>query len=367
MQKFDLKSRGALFLILILVVAIVVFIVGHIKEPQAKKELNLLCWVGYEERAMLEPFEKKFNVKVNYKTFVGGDQMFALFTQSKGTYDVVVADPEYIEKLHAIGRLAELSPADYNFEDYFEPFKKFPLCWINGKLYAVLLRFGSNGFVYNTKYLTPNDVRSYKILWDPKLKGKIGIWDWYLPSMGVLSRAMGNAEPYNISNEQFTELKNRLMELRPQVAAIHSGPPEMLSALANEQTWIVPAGGEWVAAILQQQGKPIDWTVPDEGGVMWIETLVIPNDAPHPDVAKKYIQWMQTPEAQALLTQREAYNSNVPNKKAYDLLTEQQKNTLKVHNEEEVLALIKKLSVRRLPINQSEKDWQDVWQEFKAR
>ena len=292
--------------------------------------------------------------------------MFALLTQSKGTYDVAVVDPEYIEKLHAAERLSELNPADYNFDDYFEPFKKFPLAWTNEKLYAVLVRWGSNGLVYNTKYLSEEDVKSYRILWEPKVKGKIGIWDWYLPSMGVLSRAMGNAEPYKISDEQFTALKKRLMELRPQVAAIHPNPPEMLAALANEQTWIVPAGGEWVAAILQQQGKPIDWTVPDEGGVMWIETLVIPNDAPHPDIAKKYIQWMQTPEAQALLTQREAYNSNVPNRKAYNFLTEQQKNTLKVHTEEEALALIKKLSVRRLPINQSERVWQDAWQEFKA-
>ena len=184
--------------------------------------------------------------------------------------------------------------------------------------------------------------------------------------MGVLSRAMDNIEPYNISNKKFSILKKHLMALRAQEPAILSGPQEMVSALASEQVWIIPAGGEWIAGILKQQGKPVDWTVPEENGVMWIETLVIPNDAPHPDIAKKYIQWMQTPEAQALLTQRNAYNSNVPNKKAYNLLTEKQKDTLKIHNEEEALALIKKLSIRRLPINQPEKVWQDAWQEFKT-
>lgn len=178
MQRSNLRKWAILFFGFVLVV----FIFGCARKPEPMKELNLLCWVGYEERAMIEPFEKKFNVKVNYKTFVGGDQMFALFTQSKSTYDVVVVDPEYIEKLHATGRLAELNPADYNFDDYFDPFKKFTLSWIDGKLYAVLVRFGSNGLVYNTKYLTAEDVKSYKILWDPKVKGKVGIWDWYLPS-----------------------------------------------------------------------------------------------------------------------------------------------------------------------------------------
>jgi spermidine/putrescine transport system substrate-binding protein len=315
---------------------------------------------------MLAPFEKTFNVKVNYKTFVGGDQMFALLTQSKGQYDAVVVDPEYVEKLHAAGRLSELTQSDYKFDDYFQPFQRFPLCWINDKLYAILVRFGSNGLVYNTNHVTAEEAKSYKILWDQKVKDRVGIWDWYLPSMGVLSCSMGNKEPYAITDAQFGALKQRMMELRPQVKAIHPKPPEMIAALANEETWIVPGIGEWIAAILKQQGKPIGWTVPDEGGVMWVETLVIPNDAPHPDAAKQYIQWMQTPEAQALLTQRDAYQSNVPNKKAYDILTSPQKDTLKVHNEQEALELINKLSVRRLPVNQTEKQWQDTWQQFKS-
>ena len=104
-----------------------------------------------------------------------------------------------------------------------------------------------------------------------------------------------------------------------------------------------------VAAILQAQGKPIDWVVPEEGGIMWSETLVVANDAPHPDVARQYIQWMQTPEAQALLTQREAYYSNVPNKKAYELLPDSHKDILKVHNEQEAMALLDRISVRTLP------------------
>jgi spermidine/putrescine transport system substrate-binding protein len=316
---------------------------------------------------MLEPFEKTFNVKVNYKTFVGGDQMFALLTQSRAQYDAVVVDPEYVEKLHAAGRLSELTPTDYRFDDYFQPFQRFPLCWINGKLQAILIRFGSNGLVYNTNHVTAEEAKSYKILWSEKVKNRVGIWDWYVPSMGVISRFLGNQEPYAINDEQFRTLKQRMMELRPQVKAIHPKPPEMIAALGNEETWIVPGIGEWIAAILKQQGKPIDWTVPDEGGIMWVETLVIPNDAPHPEVAKQFIQWMQTPKAQALLTQREAYQSNVPNKKAYDILTAAQKDTLKVHNEQEALELINKLSVRRLPVNQPEKQWQDAWQEFKSK
>ena len=99
---------------------------------------------------------------------------------------------------------------------------------------------------------------------------------------------------------------------------------------------------------------------------MWSETLAIANDAPHPDIAKLYIVWMQTPEAQALLSQRDAYYSNVPNKKAYDILSASHKDILKVHDEAEAVTLLNKLSLRELPKNQTESTWQDVWERFKT-
>ena len=329
-------------------------------------ELNLLCWTGYEERSLLDVFEKEHGLKVNAKTFIGADAMFSLLTQSKGIYDIVVVDPEYIEKLHSAGRLAPLSAADYDFTNYLKELRDFPLCYIDEKMYAILVEYGANGLVYNTAHLTPDDVRSYDVLWHPKVKNRVGIWDWYLPSMGVVSCSLGHADPYDITDTQFDAIVGRLKSLRPQVRAIHPSPPEMLSALANEETWIVPGGGEWVAAILKQQGKPIDWVVPDIGGVMWMDALCIVNDAPNVEAAKAYIRWMMTAEAQSLLSQKQAYQSNVPNMKAYGLMPQSHKDRLRVHNAEEARDLINKLHVRSLPINQAERQWQEAWEKFKA-
>jgi len=332
----------------------------------AEKEMNLLCWPGYEESKLISIFEKKYGVKVNYKVYIGGDQMFSIFTHSHEQYDVVVSDSEYVAKLLAADRISALDPGDYDFSSYFEPFKHFPPVYLGGKLYGVLVHWGSNGLVYNTTQMTKEEATSYSILWDQKMKGHVGIWDWYLPSMGVLSRATGNADAYQISDGAFAAFKAKLMSLRPQVGAIFPTPPEMLSALANEEAWIVPAGGEWVAAVLQAQGKPIDWSVPKEGGILWSEALTIAKDAPHPTIAKLYIQWMQSPEAQALLSQAGAIQAQVPNAKAYDLMPANHKAELKVANASDALALLSRLSIRTLPQNQSEGVWQDAWSSFKA-
>jgi spermidine/putrescine transport system substrate-binding protein len=329
-------------------------------------EINLLIWSGYEQPELIEPFAKKYGVKVNYKTFFGGDAMFALLTQSKGVYDAVIVDPEYIQKLHALGRLQPLDPAEFDTSAYFEPFRKFPLSWIDSKFYAPVIEFGSMGIVYNTKHLTEAEASSYAILLDPKVKGRVGVWDWYLPIMGVVSRSLGNQKPYDISDAEFEALKRRLAELRPQIRAIHGSFPEQMTSLANEDTWIVPGGAEWAALALKAQGKPYDWTIPKEGGVMWVDTVAIPTDAPHPELGKLYIKWMMSPEAQAALSQKRAYASYVPNQKAYELMTAEHKKLLKWTTAPEIEAMVAKLSVRTLPVRQTEKTWQDAWEAFKA-
>lgn len=331
-----------------------------------ERQVNLLLWSGYDHPTILEPFEENSGITINYKTFIGGDQMYSLLTQTPSEYDVVVVDPEYIQKLQANDFLAPLDPTEFDFSRYFTSFQNLPICWIDDQMFAVVVEYGSLGLVYNTERIATADARSYSVLFDPAMKGRVGMWDWYLPIMGVLSRSLGNEHPYQISDSEFERLRERLFEIRPQVGSIHETFPELMTALASGEVWIVPGGAGWLASALQAQGEPIDWLVPEEGGVMWMDTVAIPRQAPHPNEGKEFIRYMMTAKAQAALSQKPAYHSNVPNRDAYALLPDEHKDRLRVHNEAEVLALLSKIAVRRLPVNQSEKQWQDAWEAFKT-
>jgi spermidine/putrescine transport system substrate-binding protein len=360
-----MKTRSW-YLIASALVILIAIVAWQKFSPANERVINVLCWPGYDEPELNQPFEQKYNVKINFKTYVGGDQMYALLSQSKGVYDAAVVDAEYVVKLNAIGKLSVLDPANYDLSDYFPPFQHFVLAVQNGKQYAIVTRWGSNGLVYNTKYITESEANSYAVLFAEKMKGRVGIWDWYLPSMGVISKGLGFQDAYSLTPDQFSQLQDQLRRLRPQVAAIYGTLSEMTTALANEQAWIIPAAGAWVAAVLQGQNKPVDWSVPKEGGVMWTEALTIPADAPHPDLAKLYVQYMITPQAQALLAERQVGHNNVPNRKAYSLLTVEQRKELKILSDQDALDLIARLSVRQLPTNQTESQWQAAWEQFKA-
>jgi hypothetical protein len=160
--------------------------------------LNLLCWPGHADAAVVKPFEDKYHVKVVAKEYVGGEAMLALMNQSP-----------------------PLNPADYPFADFWPEFQKFEGHWLDGKLFSVITRFGYLGLGYRTDMLSADDVKSYKILWDNKVKGKVGFFDWYLPSMGCLSLYNGNRPPYDISDAAFGKLKQSLFSLKPQSAGFY--------------------------------------------------------------------------------------------------------------------------------------------------
>lgn len=329
--------------------------------------LNLLAWSGYEEPDFLKPFEDISGVKVNVRTYANPDEMVSILSASPDAFDVVVVDPEYIPILAGRGAIDAMDYAGFDLSSYFPYFKDLALTKVDGKHFAVPIRFGVNSLVFNSDVIATTDVGSYAVLNSPKAKGRIGIWDWYLPNMGVISRSLGHAEPYNLSAEQFNNLKQALARLRPQVASIHASLPELVSALADKRIDLAPGVGEFVAAAAKGKGNPsINWAVPEEGGIMWVETLAICSKSQKKADAQAFIKWVTTPPAQALLAERKAYNSNTPNMQAYPLMSANQRKLLNAETAAQTEQLIAKLSVRTLPSQQSPQEWQEVWRNFKA-
>ncbi|MDE2630306.1 MAG: extracellular solute-binding protein, partial [Alphaproteobacteria bacterium] len=109
--------------------------------------INVLAWTGYEEPQLTQAFEKATGIRVNVKTYVGGDQMYSIFSTTKNTYDAVIVDTEYLKPLHDAGRLSALEANSLNYTGYFPYFVTFPSAHFGGETFGVPVRFGVNGIV----------------------------------------------------------------------------------------------------------------------------------------------------------------------------------------------------------------------------
>ncbi|HXH04486.1 MAG TPA: extracellular solute-binding protein [Candidatus Competibacteraceae bacterium] len=343
-----------------------------LRSARAANELVILSWPGHAAPDIVADFEKKFGVKVKSKYYTGGDNMLGLLAQSPpGTYDLILSDAEYVQQLNAAGYIEPLDPADYPFDDYFPEFQKFPGHWQDGTLYSVLIRFGFLGVSFNTQLVDERKARSYKLFWDPALKGKVGHFDWYLPNLGQISLLNGNKKPFNIDGAQWEKLKQTTRSLRPQVAGFfdYGGT---FSSLKNGQVHAMCGIGDWITGVLQRAGAPVKTVIPDEGGLQWTESYCIGKGARNAQLAKQFIQYITSPEGQVKSAMMEAYPALIPNKKGWELLNklhpEEAKRQEMVLGQRNVMDYIREglIQWRELPVQQSLEDWNGFWSEYKS-
>jgi len=336
-------------------------------------ELNMLAWYGHAEPDIVAAFEAEHNVKFKPKYYTGGDNMLGLIAQSPpGTFDVILSDAEYVQQLNAAGYIEELDPADYHFDEYFPEFQQFPGHWQDGKLFSVLTRFGFLGVAYNTDALTEAEASTYNVYWAEKLAGKVGHFDWHLPNLGQISLLQGNASPYDIDEDAWEALQEKMMTLRPQIGGFfdYGGT---FSSLQNGQMLAMAGIGDWITGTLEKNGAKVRSVIPEEGGLQWTESFSIGKGSAKADLAKQWIQYVTSAQGQVKSATMAAYPALIPNEAGWELLAkedpaEAKRQGMVLGDPNNVVEMIRKgrIKYRQLPIQQSLEDWNDFWSDYKG-
>jgi spermidine/putrescine transport system substrate-binding protein len=345
------------------------------KARAAATEINMLAWYGHGEPDMVEEFEALNNVKFKPKYYAGGDNMLALIAQSPpGTYDVILSDGEFVQQLNAADYIQELNPADYPFDDFlFEDFTRFPGHWKDGKLFSAMVRFGHLGVSYNTNAVTASEAQSYNCFWKPELKGKVGHFDWHLPSLGMMSLRNGNDKPspFDISESAWNEVQKTTMSLRPQAGGFfdYGGT---FNSLKNGEMHAMCGIGDWITGVLEKDGAPVASVVPEEGGIQWTESFCIGKGTKHAGVVNKYIQYMLSPKGQVRSAQMGAYPGFCVTRPGVEALRKanlvEAKRTGQIEGaSNNPIKLIQegRIHYRDIPHQQTLEDWNDFWSEYK--
>jgi spermidine/putrescine transport system substrate-binding protein len=335
-----------------------------------EKVLNWLTYSGHSADEVIGPFVEQTGIKIQAKEYADGEKMLALINGSPpGTYDLVTADEAYVELLVKSQLIQPMDPASYDMESLFPEFRKFEQHWYDDKLFAMMTSWGYNGLAYNTTKLTATDVSSYDIMWSDKVKGKLGMRDWYLPVMGCVSAAMGHQDPYNITDAEFAAMKEKMFALKPNVVGFWDFGG-VFDSLANEGAYVIPGCGDWIAGLLQRANHPISSAVPKEGAIMWTESISIVRDTPRLEQANELIRYLTGVEGQRRLMLKSSYMANGASEAAWRDIVEKNPAEAKMLHmtdaEDNIMATLRagKIIPRRLPKNQSMETWQEAYTEF---
>jgi putrescine transport system substrate-binding protein len=276
-----------------------------------EKVVNVYNWSDYIDPAMLEAFTKETGIKVNYDVFDSNEVLQTKLLAGNTGYDVVVPSASFLELQIKAGVFQKLDKSKLpNWSHLDESIMARIAKHDPGNEYAVNHMWGTDAIGYNVKKVMAIDpkapVDSWSLILDPKWAAKfkdcgISVLDAPDEVVGVALAYLGK-DPNSENLDDLKAAEELLMKVRPYIRMIHSS--QYIDSLANGDICVTLG---WSGDILQSksraeeagQGVEIAMTVPKEGTIIWFDMYAIPADAPHPDNAHAFINYMMKPEVAA--------------------------------------------------------------------
>ena len=313
----------------------------------ADKVVNVYNWSDYIDPSVLADFTKEYGIKVNYDVFDSNEVLETRLLTGHSNYDIVVPSGPFLahqmqagvfQKLNRalLTNWVDLDPAVMAKEAQYDP----------GNAYSVTYMWITSGPGYNVakiKERMPDaPVNSWAMLYDPAVVAKfadcgVSLLDAPTEVIPTVLIYLGK-DPNSNSIEDLQAAEKALMAIRPYVRYIHSS--RYIDDLANGETCLALG---WSGDVKQAHdrakdaGKGIDigYNIPKEGAISNYDVMAIPADAPHPNNAHLFMNFLMQPEVAAKSTNLIKYaNGDTPT----DAINEAVRNDPGVYPPPDVLA-----------------------------
>ena len=313
---------------------------GWPKAGHAATRLNYMCWEGYNDPRIVEPFEEANDAELSFDLIVDSAGGFAkLAAGAYRDFDVVSSDSPWIVRMAPAGICEFLNPEDFadvydTFYPQFQP--PFEPLLFDGKIAGLPTRWGWVGPTINTDYSKREDWVSYDPCFDSNNSGKIGVMDWGdWPILPMVLHA--GIDPYKeLGDAELMEVRKVLRALFKNTRAIVGDLSVAQKGLLDGSLLTLIGCGSYCTSALRKQGhKQIFSIVPEpkdglKQGIIWMEATAIVKDSESPELAKKLLKHVASDESCLVLSWTDFTCNVTPNAAVESKYTEEQKSVLQV-------------------------------------
>lgn len=326
-----------------------------LSSAEEEKVLNIFSWDGYVDYAsVIRPFEQQTGIKVNYAPFSTNDEMFKKLQENGASeYDLVIASDYILNTARLEGLMLPLDkeqlPNFANLDErfisqYFDPDNEYVVPYMSG---IPLI-------VYNPD-MVQIEIDGFEDLWDPSLADSIGLIDDARVSIGMVLLSMGQS--MNTTDDAvLAQAKEKLFALRENIHVLEY--ENLHNSLISGDISVAYTFTPYVALALDANPNlKVVW--PKEGLGFGIDGAFIPANAPHPDNAHAFLNYLLDGQVAAVTAQWQYYCT--PNAAAQEFLPDAYKNN-PVFN-----GIYDRIGDAEYVMNlgADESKFQDIWTEFK--
>jgi putrescine transport system substrate-binding protein len=285
--------------------------------------LNLYIWSDYLAADTLSNFEKQTGIKVHVAYFDTNETLETKLLAGSSGYDVVVPTASYFERQIKAGVYLALDKSKLPNLKNMDPQLMAKVALHDpGNAHGIIYTWGTNGIGYNEKMvreLMPDaPLDSWRMVFDPAVASKvakcgISVLDSPAEMLRAVYSYLGK-DANSQSPNDLVQAEAVLTKIRPFIRNINSS--EYIEALANGDLCIaVGYNGDVMQARDRareaNKGIEVKYYVPKEGSILWFDMLAIPKDAPDPDSAYAYLNYIMTPQVMADISNFKRYaNAN---------------------------------------------------------
>ncbi|MEP5766205.1 MAG: polyamine ABC transporter substrate-binding protein [Halieaceae bacterium] len=293
--------------------------------PTAAEEavLNIYNWSDYIGETTIADFEQEYGIKVNYDIYDSASIVDAKLMAGRSGYDVVIHSASFSTRLQEAGIFMELSRDKLDNWRHLDPellteFGQYD----PGNRYAVPYMWGTTGFTYNKKMLLERlpdaPLHSAELVFNPEVVkhfADCGVSILEAPTDVIPSVLLYlGRDPNSFAPEDLKAAEQVLQSIRPYIK-YYSSTKFMLDLPAGEVCLAGTWSGDYAVASIRaaEAGLDIklDYTIPTEGATLWFDAVYIPADAPHPDNAHLFLNYLLRPEVIADISNFTGYaNAN---------------------------------------------------------
>ena len=275
-------------------------------------------WSNYIDREILADFEADTGIEVVYETYDSTDVLERNLLAGGARHDVVVLNGTMLASHAGLFRALDRKRLT-NVRNMDPAIVRRVRAWDPQNDRGMPYMWGTTGIAFNPAMIAERDpnapVRSWRMLFDPEVVARFANCGVYLldEPNEVIPAVLNfiGEDPASRDIAVIARAEPVLMAIRPHVRRFHN----LVQDLANGRICLAMG---WSGDMLQARnrarasGNTVEYVIPDEGALMWFDLMTIPADAPHPDHAHRFIDYMMEPKVIAKASNHVFYaNANI--------------------------------------------------------
>ncbi|MER6477584.1 polyamine ABC transporter substrate-binding protein [Streptomyces filamentosus] len=268
-----------------------------------------------QKRPTLDAFRERTGISVRYTEEINDNDEFfgkvgpALMNGQRTDRDLIVVSDWMAARFVRLGWVQEMDrAAQPNVDRNLDPQLRRP-AFDPGRTHSVPWQSGITGIAYNRRRLG-RELRSTRQLWDAELRGKVTLLSGLDEAVSLLMQGNG-ADVTRWTADDFHAVCDQIEALvREKHIRRFTGNDYIKDLAAGDVLACQAYSGDVIQ--LQADDPDIEFVVPEEGGELWAESLMVPNLARHKANAEKLVDYYYEPEVAAELAAWVNYVCPVP-------------------------------------------------------